>query len=474
MTTAATLQDHLEQALRGARFVDDRETASHVRDEGRRLAFLLSGLVRAARLYAADNDALAGPSEELAEVTGALIERLGVVSVVLVEDQAYLNDVRLRVRPTEQAIVDRLAEDFGRHEAGGLTLHQRLDAAAWRRLAAAVAAPGEGDAKLAALRSRLAEVGDVEVPGPWRFRIGEEPPDGPESHGEVLRRLEAALGDTLARLGAGWMPNPLRVRRVVIDLVESLASRPDRAALAPFAGREGTSERHLVSVCQLSLLLGRALGLGDAVLSDLGVTALLHDVGYLVSLHPERHALAGARLLLRQRGFSEAKLRRLRAVLEHHAEGAAAEGPGLFARILHLADDYDLLVAWRADALPPVSPATALARFWAGRGTRHDPHLVALLARALGLYPPGTILSLTDGSRAVVVRSNPGDEGWEHPAVHLVRAADGAAVEETTLVDLRERGDDLRVARVARVVEPSEADAALVAAARAALASASA
>ena len=60
-----------------------------------------------------------------------------------------------------------------------------------------------------------------------------------------------------------------------------------------------------------------ALSLSQSVLQDLGVAALYHDCGYAagsaasdgVGVSFERHAAAGARLMLRQRGFHEAKMR---------------------------------------------------------------------------------------------------------------------------------------------------------------------
>jgi hypothetical protein len=458
-------QDRLEEALRGAGRADERELAARVRDEGRRLVFLLSGLVRSACLYTLDNDALAGPSAELEEVLGGLVEQFGMVCLVLVEDQAYLNDIRLRVRATEQPVVDQLSTSLARHETSGLTVRHRLSAGALRRLARAISGPAEGERPAAALRAKLAGLGDVDVSGRWRLRlVGEEETRGPRTHAEVLARAEAAVRDALARLTAGWMPNPLRIRRVVIDLVESLRADPRWAPLAPFVGQPGRGERHLISVCQLAVMLGRAVGLGDAPLSDLGVAALLHDVGYIASRDVDRHPLAGARILLRQRGFSEAKVRRLRAVLEHHQD-AVAEGrtsPGTFGRLLHVVDDYDLLVAWRGGPEPPVSPATALRRMWSGLGTRYDTAALALFGRELGLYPPGTLLDLGEGSTALVVRAGRCREDWDRPLVRVLRPDPTGAPEEIDLAVRREL-------RVAGVVEPAVADPALVAAARAAL-----
>ena len=450
MTTLDALQERLAQALHGAHLADDRELAAIVRDEGHRLVFLLSGLVRATRVYDLDNDALAGPTRELTEVLSGLVDRLGVVHGVLVEGQAYVNDVRLRVRSLEQMVVEQFAAELDRHEVGGLSFHHRLEAPALKQLARAIARPAESPNPAAALSQRLSALGDIEVSGRWRFRMRDE--QATPADPELAWRVVEAVRDTLGRLGAGRTPNPLRLRRVVIDLVGDMSTHPGQAALAPFAGRPGASERHLISVCQLSLMLGRSLGLSEAALSDLGVAALLHDVGYLVSKDPVRHALAGTRLLIRQRGFSDAKIRRLRCTLEHHYADQpgrrAPEAVSLFARILHVADDYDLLVAPRLHGDPSLSPASALRRMWAGRGTRYDGTLLAAFARELGLYPPGTLLELSDRSLAIVLRSPSERARWAHPVVRVVRVAVGSAAPAPGELDLYDRRDDLRVCSV--------------------------
>jgi hypothetical protein len=463
-TNLEALQQTLEQALRGERATDDRELATVVREEGHRLVFLLSGLVRASRLYDLENAALTGPSRELAEVLDGLVDRLGVVHVVLVEGQAYVNDVRVRVRALEQDVVDQLAGELGRHEVGGLSFHQRLEAGALKQLAQAVSRAAEAPAPRSALRMRLSALGNVGISGRWRFRLQEEEATPARAQAELAWRVVETVRDALGRLAAGWTPNPLPLRRVVISVIDAMAgdSGTAQAALAPFAGRPGSSERHLISVCQLSLLLGRSIGLPETTLSDLGVAALLHDVGYLSGRDGKPHALEGARLLVRQRGFSEAKVHRLCCVLEHHPDERAAtragsDAPSLFARILHVADEYDLLVAPRLSGGPSLAPATALARMWARRGTRYDPALLAAFARELGLYPPGTALELSDGSLAVVIRPARDRARWREPVVRVVRPA-AAAGEAAQELDLHVPGGP----SVSRVLEPAAVGEGLV------------
>jgi hypothetical protein len=254
----------------------------------------------------------------------------------------------------------------------------------------------------------------------------------------------------VANLGANRLPNPLPVRRAVVDLVETLRENVGRAAAAPLrarAGDVGVGEQHLLSVCNLALLLGQALELSESALGDLGVAAMLHDVGYAHGGDRESHPSAGLRLLVRQRGFHEGKIRRLRLVLEHHLP-ATPEPPSLFARILRIADDYDVLTAWRPGQLPGMPPATAQGAMWAARGTIYDADLMALFVRLMGIYPPGSLLELSDGRWVMGVSGGRDRERFAWPIVRVLRGADGAPAAAAAELDLYELRDRLRPRRV--------------------------
>jgi hypothetical protein len=202
-------------------------------------------------------------------------------------------------------------------------------------------------------------------------------------------------------------------------------------------------------VAALSLLLGRAAGMSDATLSDLGVAALLHDAGFAGDRPAAEHALAGARLLLRQRGFHEAKVRRLLCALDHHRPYRtpdAAPPPSLFARIVHVADDYAVLVGARPGGAG-LSPAMALARMWPARGAAYDPDLLAAFVQVMGPMPPGTLLELSDGRWAVSVSAARDRARFAGPLVRVVRGADGTPCAGATEVDLGLRPATVKAVR---------------------------
>lgn len=435
-------QAELARALGRARIGEDRALANQVRELGERLAHLLAGLLRMTRLHSPDNNAFNKPVEELHHALVQLHELLGSVHLVAVEDQVYVNDIRIRAGDKASSLRD-LSTELHRHNVGGITFHLPLDGPAVRALIAAVggapAAREPRNALVAALRA--AGLSGLELQGRFRFRMAAEGDQQRSDSGGLLSRALAATDEAFQNLAAGRAPNPLALRRLVTELlergVEDEELWTDPAGVPPHA-------LHQVRVAQLALVAGRDLGLSPSLLQDLGVAALYHDCGYAagsaasggVGVAFERHAAAGARLLLRQRGFHKAKVRRVLAILQHHRDANDRLHPGLFGRILRIAEDYDTLA--RRSKL---SPTLALAAMLKWAGTRYDPVILQLLINALGAYPPGTLLKLEDGRvvRSAAPARSP--ETFATPLARCLRLADGSpAPEDLPLVDLRGAG----------------------------------
>jgi hypothetical protein len=434
-------QATLGRALGRARIGEDRALANEVRELGERLAHLLSGLLRMTRLHSPDNSAFNKPVEDLHTTLVQLQDLLGSVHLVAVEDQVYVNDIRIRAGERASGIRE-LGTELQRHNTGGITFHLPLDGPAIRSLIGCLggtAAPAEPRTSLArALHA--AGITGLELQGRFRFRMASEArAETADPRGFASRAL-AATDEAFQNLAAGRVPNPLPLRRLVTELLErSLTSEE----LWADPGEAPAYAVHQLRVAQLSLLVGRGLSLPESVLQDLGVAALYHDCGYAAGAADgaavpfERHGAAGARLMLRQRGFHEAKMRRVLAILQHHRDANERPSPGLFGRILRVAEDFDTL----ARRSGKHSPTMALAVMLKEAGTRYDAALVQLLINALGAYPPGTILKLPDGRivRSIAPARSP--ETFAQPLARCLRLADGsAAPPDLPPLDLRGAG----------------------------------
>jgi len=433
-------QAALARALGRARIGEDRALANQVRELGERLAHLLSGLLRMTRLHSPDNSAFNKPVEDLHTTLVQLHDLLGSVHLVAVEDQVYVNDIRIRAGEKASGIRE-LGAELQRHNAGGITFHLPLDGPAIRSLVGCLGATAAAAEPRTSLVRALHAAGitGLELQGRFRFRMASEARKDTADPRDFVSRGLAAADEAFQNLAAGRVPNPLALRRLVTELLERSLINEE---LWADPGEAPAYAVHQLRVAQLALLVGRGLSLPQSVLQDLGVAALYHDCGYAagssapdgVAVPFESHGAAGARLMLRQRGFHEAKMRRVLGILQHHRDANDRLSPGLFGRILRVAEDFDTL-ARRSGKL---SPTMALAVMLKGAGTRYDAVLLQLLINALGAYPPGTVLRLPDGR---IVRSTAparSPETFAQPLARCLRLADGSpAPADMAPVDLR-------------------------------------
>lgn len=185
------------------------------------------------------------------------------------------------------------------------------------------------------------------------------------------------------------------------------------------------SAMHPVNVSVLSLLLGKAMGLPVNALEDLGVAALLHDMGKtklpervrrwdaslsLVEQKVYQDHVAQSVEMARTMGLSAGAVT---AIAQHHelVDGSGfpqhlkADALSLSARILALVNRYDGL----CNPLKPsaaMTPHEALAAIFSQQKTRFDAPVLSAFIRMMGVYPPGSVVQLNDERHAMVVSVN--------------------------------------------------------------------
>lgn len=195
-------------------------------------------------------------------------------------------------------------------------------------------------------------------------------------------------------------------------------------ALIADKGHSDVLHAHSLSVMTLALLLGKHARLPEAALKEIGIASLLHDIGKIELDHsllrkPVRSKFEEVIFQTHCRiGYDKAMatgfLSRpvLDAILHHHERSDGSGYPGalvdkkvpLAARVLAIADHFDSLTN-PIDARRALSPSEALARMWSKERAGFDAVLLQLFVRAMGVYPPGSLVQLSDGRDAVVVTS---------------------------------------------------------------------
>lgn len=235
------------------------------------------------------------------------------------------------------------------------------------------------------------------------------------------------------------------------DMVGAIMSRllEDDAAVLGLATLNATDEGslfHGINVMIYALTLGLGLGLPEEGLMGLGIAALLHDVGKAafdlgdpgqardaMLLHPK----IGAEVLSR---LPEEDPASMLVAFEHHMgpdgsgwpERPAGYVTHPYSRMVAIANRYDNLTK-AGDAGEPLTPDRAVMQVLREAGRTLDPLFARLFVRALGVFPVGCVVRLSDQSVGVV--SGPGADPLT-PRVKLVYDAAGMELDEPVDADL--------------------------------------
>lgn len=260
----------------------------------------------------------------------------------------------------------------------------------------------------------------------------------------VLARPQDAQRQAAALVG-GLVENLLGNDSMVIHLVSQKS-------------REGGLAFHALNVMALSLMLGKTLALSEEEMRYLGLGALLHDIGkqdipprILRSTKrtgPEEefyraHVGYGIKTVSGMKDLP-VPVRNVIACHHEYFDGSgfpnriAGERIPRLARIAAIANRYDNLCN-PFDLREAKAPAEALRQMFKVESARYDAQMVQLFIKTLGVYPPGTFVTLSNGSVGMVVETNPAD--LLHPLVMLYEPEIPRS--EAMLIDLRDA--DLKV-----------------------------
>lgn len=216
--------------------------------------------------------------------------------------------------------------------------------------------------------------------------------------------------------------------QVVCGMVEELTTdREVTLQLVNMKSQDESAYFHVINVAALSLMLGRTLGLDPSQLRLLGLAALFHDLGHqqvpsqiLRKQEPltppeqqlyQRHPLYGEQIANRLGSLPKEVV----AVIAQHHEhldgsgyprGLRGDSITALTRIVTLVNRYDNLCN-RSDSTQSLSPYEAVSLMYARERERYDLKILTRFIANLGVYPPGTVVRLSDGRIACVVSINP-------------------------------------------------------------------
>ena len=310
----------------------------------------------------------------------------------------------------------------------GIVIDQSRSRMAQPAVAPPVPVPGTDGTRDTLQPKRRAAPALPAFPAPARDALLQRP--GYRAECRRARRLIDRSRDAVAAMFEDSRLGRAIAAKRMIPLARSVGQSLDRDEkallnLVRLKEKDEYTYLHSVSVCALMMNFARHLGLDEAVVQDLGVAGLLHDVGKVAIAddilnkqgglsESERssvrsHPLAGHRLLEASDGVPEAALE---VCLRPHEKmdgggypgGMRGEALSLFARMGAICDVYDAVTSSRPYK-EPWAPCAALTemRGWAGH---FDAALLERFSDSLGIYPVGTLVRISTGELGIVMRSD--------------------------------------------------------------------
>jgi putative nucleotidyltransferase with HDIG domain len=284
---------------------------------------------------------------------------------------------------------------------------------------------------------------------------------------EVNKKFQQA-SNTVKNINRNLRNQPQETLRQAEELVEQMveAMLGDNTVLMHALNGKGAEDSyfHSLNVTVLSIMLARILNFSRAETTQLGLGALLHDIGKIdipAKILLKTEALNKAELGLLQMhceyGIKLASRMELSAqaqqvIREHHEFSDGSGYPrqlkgnqiSPLTRVVSIANQYDNLCN-PSNLAEALTPHEALSRMFTQQRARFDPEALKAFIRCLGVYPPGCIVQLSNEMIGLVLAVNPNKP--LRPTV-IVYDSD-VPKEEAIILDL-ERESELNISKTLR------------------------
>ena len=235
---------------------------------------------------------------------------------------------------------------------------------------------------------------------------------------EDLIRYNLKSDALKALLGKNVQKSIALAKEIVSDLRERSSLQVN---LIDIKNNKNFPQKHCVSVCIYSVIIGLAMKLSEEQLINLAVAAMLHDIAKFdlpesllykpAPLSPSEEKImkqlpkvSYEKLSL----FTEISSQTRHAILMHHENEDGSGYPfgkkgseiHLLAKIVHVANSFDSLIS--PSFKTPVSIPEAVEYIMGAAGTIFNKEVVKAFISSFAIYPVGTQVKLSNGEVGIV------------------------------------------------------------------------
>lgn len=454
----------------------ERQETANTRRAGRALIVAIHAATRSMKLYPPEHQAV---QKALAELASAASEARGAdadLELRVHGEFIFINGTRLRLDLGNYASFGRVLELFRAAGVGMLRVLREATPREWFSLLTLLGTVGSsGDPDAGELMRRL-HAASVEAFDATADSEAEEDVEVREAAKAATRRTYAQsvalTKDVINSVRMGRVPSARKIKRAVQTIVdEVLTEEASLIGLTTLREYDEYTYTHSVNVCIFAVALGKRIGMTKLQLYELGVGALMHDIGKSrvptdllqksTALDDDdwrriaAHPWLGMLTLFQLRGQQELPYRAMVVAHEHHMRRDFSGYPrvirpramAMMSKIVAVADAYDAATSRRSYQTTPFPPSAVLQEMRDSPRRGLDPVVVKAFITLLGIYPSGTLVVLDTFELAVVLAANPDPEMLSRPRVVIVSDGRGNLLQPPLETDLAAIGDGGQFAR---------------------------
>ena len=425
-------------------------------------------LLRGTTLYNRKNLVIDRLTEECLQVINPVVKSEGHLSLKIVRDNFFFNNVMIQVKVDQYSILKGFLQEMKNRWIGELEFTEEIEEEKLKDFVYLLSALEENNESNYLYVMRQLEqkgieainVGKLEV-----FKDEEVYTDSKEKRQyskEVYFQSIGLVKDVVESVKHQKLLNVRKAKRLMQNAVNALVQ--DESTLLGLANIKNYDEaifNHSVNVAIYAIAIGQRIGIPKKYLSHLGMAALFHDIGKTKipkeilnktgKLLPEElammrsHPIFGVETVMAMKEWGELSSRMIDAAFEHHLRYDLTGYPKptqkrrltLFGRIIAVADFYDTLVRPRGGNRFPYVSEKILGIMLQRSGKDFDPALVKVFINMIGVFPLGTLVLLNTNEIGIVIQIQEDTELLDRPKVILLYYSDGE-YHKGEMVDLRE------------------------------------
>jgi HD-GYP domain-containing protein (c-di-GMP phosphodiesterase class II) len=465
-----------------------QSTEALLRQGGRGFLITFYAALRSLRLYPLENDQVQRALDDLTASANALLKIEEELEVRIAGEFLFVNSTRLRLDLDNYASFGHVLGVFRQCGVGIMRVDDAVERREWQVFVSLLLSFATREAnpnKLYELQQRMVQGNVVHVAVEPPIESDEEQDDqerAKEVAKKTYERSVAVTKEVVSSVRMGRSASVKKVKRAVQSIVDQvLSNEASLVGLTTIRDYDEYTFTHSVNVCIFSVAIGRRLGLSKLQLFDLGMAALLHDVGKsripLDILNKtggladeewrimQAHPWLGVLTLFGLRGYGEIPYRGMIVAYEHHMKTDLTGYPkslrarqlSVFSKIVAVADGFDAATTRRTYQTTPIQPDQVLREMWTNPRRGLDPVLVKALINVLGVYPVGTCVILDSYEIGIVHSANPDLAQIHRPVVRVVATPEGALVPGGPLVNLAEQTSEGTFVRsIIKVTDPAK------------------